>query len=183
MPGATYLEGEAVTLRTVEEEDLPFLRDTINDPEVRYHLTGGQPFNLAQEREWFERQAADDSTLNLLICADGDPVGTVGLEPRDPEDGSTEIGLFLAPEHWRQGYGTEASELVVDCAFRECRAHRVVARVLDGNDASRRIWEKLGFRHEAVHREATFRGGEYVDVHRYAVLEGEWRERERGENS
>ena len=56
----------------------------------------------------------------------------------------------------------------------ELRKHRVVARVFEGNTGSQRVWEKLGFRHEAVHEEAQFMDGEYVDVHFYAVLKHEW---------
>jgi RimJ/RimL family protein N-acetyltransferase len=52
--------------------------------------------------------------------------------------------------------------------------------VFEGNVGSRRVWEKLGFRHEATHHEAEYVDGEYVDVHFYAVLEDEWRERESG---
>jgi RimJ/RimL family protein N-acetyltransferase len=48
--------------------------------------------------------------------------------------------------------------------------HRVEARVIEDNEASRRLWEKLGYRHEATMREAAFRDGEYVDLHWYATL-------------
>lgn len=176
MPGAVHIRGDGVTLRTLEEDDLPFLRDTINDPDVREYIGSRPPLNLAAERDYFESQVSDpDGDPQWLVCADGDPVGTVGVTGiEDSGTGSCEVGLFLAPDHWGQGYGTEASRLATAYAFDERRQHRVVARVVDGNDASRRIWEKLGFRHEATFREADFLDGRYVDVHYYAVLEDEW---------
>ena len=45
---------------------------------------------------------------------------------------------------------------------------------LAGNEASRRIWEGLGFTEEGRFREAGFHGGEYHDVVFYGVLEDEW---------
>lgn len=174
MPGALYLESDDVTLRTIEEEDLPFLRDTINDPAVRRYLARRGPYNMTQERAFFEEVIADDETLNLLVCRDGEPAGTVGLQTLSSPDGSSEIGLFLAEAFWGERVGTAAARLVTDHAFRERGRHRVVARVIEGNEASRRLWETLGFRHEATMREAAFRDGAYVDMHRYAVLEGEW---------
>lgn len=174
MPGAVYLDGDGVTLRTIEEDDLPFLRDTIDDPVVRRHLPNRPPINLAQEREFYEGVICDDEHVNLLICAGGERAGTIGLHPADAVSGSGELGLFLAQDHWGQGIGTEAARLMTDYAFAERRFHRVAARVLDGNRASERIWEKLGYRHEATLREADFNGGEYVDVHWFAVLEDEW---------
>jgi RimJ/RimL family protein N-acetyltransferase len=174
MPGATYLASEDVTLRTIEEEDLPFLRDTINDPAVRRYLARRGPYNLAQERGFFEEVVADEDTLNLLVCTDGEPAGTVGLQTLTSPDGSSEVGLFLAEEFWGVGLGTAAVRLVTDHAFRERGRHRVEARVLEGNEASRALFESVGYRHEATMREAAFRDGEHVDLHWYAVLAEEW---------
>ncbi|MFB6361134.1 MAG: GNAT family N-acetyltransferase [Halobacteriales archaeon] len=182
MPGAVYLEGEGLVLRTIEEDDLEFLRDTINDPAVRRHLPNRLPLNLEGEREFYEDViVGDDDTLNLLIWqaadgeSDGRRAGTIGVHGLGSIDGTSEIGLFLEPGSWGRGLGTEASRLVTDWAFREQGRHRVIARVTESNDASAAIWEKLGYRHEATLREAGFQDGEYVDEHLYAVLEDEWR--------
>lgn len=174
MPGAVYLEGDGLTLNTIEEEDLPFLRDTINDPAVRAGLFNRPPLNLAQEREYFEGVVNDDGSVNLLVCVEGEPAGTVGLEKIEDVNGSAEIGLFLAEDHWGAGLGTEAARVLTDYAFCERRLHRVHARVRTDNEASARIWEKLGYRHEATHPEAVFHEGEHVDLELYAALSSEW---------
>ena len=163
MPGPVFIDGDRVELRTVEEEDLDFLQELINDPAIRRSLVNRSPINGQQEQEWFEESASaeDYDDVDLLICRDGDAVGSVGLHGHDPLGVSCEIGIFLAEEHWSEGYGTAASRLVTDYAFRERRIHRVIAHVIDGNDGSQRIWKKLGFRQEATHVEATFIDGEY----------------------
>lgn len=176
MPGSVFLEGARVELRTIEEEDLPFLRNTLNDPTVRRYLYPRPPFNLEQEREYFENVVSDDENVNFLVTVDGEAAGTIGLMPADAVTGTTEIGLFMAEGWWGEGYGTEAAELCTSYAFDERRLHRVIARVVAGNEASNRVWEKLGYRHEATFREAVFIEGEYRDVNLYAVLEDEWRE-------
>lgn len=174
MPGAAYLEGDGLTLHTIEEEDLPFLRDTINDPAVRAGLLFRPPLNLAQEREYFEGVVSGDGSVNLLVCVDGEPAGTIGLEKIEEVNGSAEIGLFLTEEFWGGGHGTEAARVITEYAFGERRLHRVYARVRADNEASARIWEKLGYRHEATHREAVFHEGEHVDLELYAALAHEW---------
>ena len=176
MPGAVFLEGDGLTLNTIEEEDLPFLRDTINAPAVRAGLLYASPVNLDQEREFYEEVVCDDDSVHLLICADGEAAGAIGFESEGEVAAAdtVEIGLFLAEEFWGRGYGTEAARLITDFACMQRGHHRVEARVRAGNEASERIWETLGFRHEATHREAAFHDGEFVDLERYAVLSHEW---------
>ena len=174
MPGPVFLEGERIELRTVEEDDLPFLQETVNDPSVRRFIGRRDPINGEQEREWYEDRGSDDENVNLLVCRDGESMGTVGLHPRDELGVTEEIGIFLAPDYWGEGFGTEASRLLTDYAFRERRVHRVMARVFEGNDASRNIWEKLGFRHEGTFVESEYLDGEYVDTNFFAVTKAEW---------
>ena len=179
MPGPVFIQGDRIELRTVEEEDLDFLQETVNAPNVRHFLGARDPINGHQEQEWYEERASDEGHTSLLICRDGEPMGSVGLHPRGGTGVNAEIGILLAEEFWGEGYGTEASELITDYGFREKRYHRLFARVFEGNEGSKRIWEKLGFRHEAVHEEAEFLDGAYVNIHFYAVLTDEWAGRER----
>ncbi|MFB6153001.1 MAG: GNAT family N-acetyltransferase [Halodesulfurarchaeum sp.] len=179
MPGPVFIEGERVDLHTVEAEDIEPLQSLVNDPEIRHNLSTRFPVNREQEEEWFEEHASsdDDEDVNLIVGVDGELAGTVGLHGVQSVDGSAEIGLFIDPAFWGEGYGTEASRLVTMYGFDDLRLHRVVARVFEANEASRAIWEKLGYRHEARHREAAYVQGSFIDVHRYAILESEWRER------
>jgi RimJ/RimL family protein N-acetyltransferase len=59
-------------------------------------------------------------------------------------------------------------------AFTTYHLHRVYAVIQDGNLASMRCFEKLGFRHEGRFREARSVNGGWIDLHYYAVLEQEW---------
>ena len=150
MPGAVYIEGDGLTLNTIEESDLPFLRDTINAQAVRAGLLYRPPLNLDDKRDYFEEVITADGSVNLLVCFDEELAGTIGLESIDDVNGTAEIGLFLAEPYWGEGHGTEATRLLTEFAFQERRLHRIYARVRTGNDASARIWEKLGYRHEAT---------------------------------
>lgn len=170
MPGAVFLEGDKVELRTLEEEDLEFLRDTINHPDVRKGVYYKTPFNLEEEREWFEE---GDEELVLAICVDGEITGNIALKDPGKKE-SREFGIMIHPDFHGNGYGTEAVELLIDHAFRQMNVHKLTARAHETNGASQRIWEKLGFEREAVHREEVFQDGEYRDTYWYGLLREEW---------
>ncbi|MFB6158208.1 MAG: GNAT family N-acetyltransferase [Candidatus Nanohalobium sp.] len=85
MPGAVFLEGDKVNLRTVEEEDLEFIRDAYNHPEVWPWLTHQGPQNLEQEREFFENVICSDDQINLAISDEETITGLISLVPKDED--------------------------------------------------------------------------------------------------
>jgi RimJ/RimL family protein N-acetyltransferase len=111
----------------------------------------------------------------LLVCADGDPVGNVGLHDVDTAFGTAELGYYVHPDAWSNGYATDAVGQVVGYAFAELRLHKVSARCFEHNDGSRRVLEKNGFQREGVLREEAFVNDEHVDMYRYGLLAEEWR--------
>lgn len=151
---------------------MEFLRDTVNHPEVRQGLAYDTPFNLEDERQWFEEA---DAELVLAICVDGEITGNIALKD-DEKSESMEFGIMIHPDHHGKGYGSEAVELVIEHAFNEMNVHKLTARVHSDNEASQAIWENLGFEQEGAHREVVFHGGEYRDAYWYGLLQREWRE-------
>ncbi|MDY6771400.1 MAG: GNAT family protein [Candidatus Nanohaloarchaea archaeon] len=175
MPGTVFLDGETVTLRTIEEEDLEFLRDGVNHPDVRVDVGNHRPQNLADEREFFEEAVCGDGPVQLLICRDEEPLGVVGLEPRESDaERIGRLGIWLHPEFHGQGYGTEAMELFVTYAFDQLNYHKLYARTHADNEASRRLFEKLGFEQEGVFRDHAYLDGSYTDLIYHAMFEEEW---------
>lgn len=178
MPETVFLSGDRVDLRPIEEDDLEFLRREINDPRVWRAIGRSRPVNGRQEREFFEEVVCGDETVNLLIVADGTPVGTIGFNSIDREARRAEIGYWVAPDHHRQGYGSDAAERLVAYGFDQLGLHKIEARVFEFNDPSRRLLESVGFTREGVHRDEVFVDGSFRDTYWYGLLADEWRSRE-----
>lgn len=73
MPGARVADGERVTLRTVEREDVPFVQRAHANPELRYPLGWD-----VESRAQLEAQLEDDFGYDevFLVCLDeAGPVG------------------------------------------------------------------------------------------------------------
>ncbi len=189
MPGPRITAGERVTLRTLENEDLPFLQQAYTNPELRYPL--GTPLkNQDQLETWTE----DEDTDQFLVCLDGDgeasetcndggeidtrPIGAVFVE--DASWRRPELVYWLLPDVQGNGYGKEAVSLVIDYVFRVYDTPAVSAGAYAFNDASRGLLESLGFEKEGRLRKERFIDGRYVDTVQYGLLREEWRERTEG---
>ena len=174
MPGPVFIECESVELCTVEREDVEFLQQGMNHPDVRRYAGGDVPYNRQRyEDELFETISGGD-VFHALIRAEGQWVGDVSLAPIDERRGWANLGYWVHPDHWGKGYATEAASLAVTHGFEELALHRVSATIVADNEASKRVVEKLGFVHEGTKRDDAFVGGEYVDREVYAVLASEW---------
>lgn len=174
MPGPVYRRGETVTLHPIEPADAPFLADVYNDPEVRRGTGRSRPMSVAAEREWIETiDERNSEGVNLLVCGDGDPVGTVSVSEIVQSWGTGEVGYLIDPAVWGRGYATDAVREVVDLAFDELRLARLTARVYETNPASARVLEKVGFTEEGRLRRHVLVDGDRVDARLFGLLADE----------
>lgn len=176
MPGPVFASGDTVSLHTIEEEDLDFLQRGRNHPDVRRPLTDVDPWNGEQMQEYFENGVSSDDGFGFLICRteDEEPVGAVHVPWIREKHGSGMLMYWVMPEHQGNGYVTEATGLALDYAFEERRLAKVYALVLETNEGSQHVLEKLGFEREGVLRKDTFTDGERRDNYRYGILADEW---------
>jgi len=166
------MAAERVTFHPVEEDDLEFFRDLINHPEVREGLSATEPRNMADEREWFESLGEDG--VQFCLRVDGERVGTISFRQFHEGWGTAELAYFFHPDHWGNGYATEAVERMTTYGFDERRLGKVWARVFAFNEASERVLRKAGFDHEGTLRGQGFARGRRVDLERYGALAEEW---------
>jgi RimJ/RimL family protein N-acetyltransferase len=75
----------------------------------------------------------DDVDYNLIV---------MGQMP----DTDVEVGYFLKPSAWGQGYATEICHRMTQFAFQDTSLDEIVASVHERNVASRKVLEKCGFR-------------------------------------
>lgn len=175
MPGQLFVDCDRLELRTVEREDADFLRTALNHPEVRRYLDVFQgPYPAERfEDELLDRHFDGDCEA-LLACRDGEPLGSVALDPVQEYRDWANFAVWFLPEHQGQGYATEASAGLLDYAFGERGLRRLSAAVAAPNEASRALCERLGFTREGVRREDALVDGEYVDRYVYGLLRAEW---------
>jgi RimJ/RimL family protein N-acetyltransferase len=171
MPGTVFLRGDRLTLDTVGPDGYPVVAAMHNEPSARHRAgislpwSGGDVADLVGERT---------DVAVFFACRDGDPVGSVLLAEIDTQARTAEVGYVVRETERGNGYATEAAGLCLRHAFDDRDLHRVWAHVNEGNDASVRVLEKLGFQREGTLREHEYADGARVDVGVYGVLAPEW---------
>jgi RimJ/RimL family protein N-acetyltransferase len=173
------IRGALVYLRAAERDDLPLFVRWLSDGETLHTLALRSPLSMPLEEKWFERmlERQGHDSYHFVICRleDDLPIGTVGFHDIFWEDGAANLGISIGEKAmWDHGYGTDATNAIVDFGFGSLRLERIELDVYAYNERGRRAYEKAGFVHEGTLRRAHFERGQRHDVHRMAILRDEW---------
>jgi len=131
------------------------------------------PRSRQASRQWGEQQAVrtpDNDTFHFQVeTLSGELVGSVNAHDCDRRTGTFEIGIAIRPEHQRKGYAREAIALLLRYYFHELRYQKVNAYIVDVNESSLRLFERLGFQQEGRLRRLVYTGGRHYDYVAYGM--------------
>lgn len=138
----------------MDAADVSDLFAIYGDPEVmRYasDLPFSEPATVLTMLESVNRLLAAGASLEWGIekKPHGHLIGTVGLHSFEPSRTAAEVGCLLVKPAWGQGYMREALHPVMNYARDELGLKRLVADMDAANTRSIRLFESLGFCHQA----------------------------------
>lgn len=178
------LETERLVLRPWREQDIPEIFKICLDPEVQRWTTVPSPYRM-KDAEWYVCdhtpngfRSGDEATFGAFVKDTGQVAAAIGLGGITRFAAScgvrtAEIGYWANPETRGRGYVTEGVREVVRWAFEELRLGRVTWQAFDGNAASRRVVEKVGFTIVGRQRASHAHRGEVRDMWLADILPGE----------
>lgn len=171
-----YLYGENITLRAIEEEDLNFLRDLINDPDIqRLTLGWNYPISEYQQKKWFYNLKENKNCVRWIVDVNNDQVaGMCTLSDIDWKNRVAKIGIKLRKDKKSRGLGTESYKLVVRYAFEELQLNRIEAEVIEYNEASIALHKRMAFKEEGRKRKCIYQKGRYYDTIIFALLKQDY---------
>jgi ribosomal-protein-alanine N-acetyltransferase len=143
------IETPRLILRPMRAEDTGALLHIFADPQVMAAFLV-EPFARPQMERWVRRNLdhQDDhgyGHFSVILKENGLLVGDCGLEVMEVAgETAVELGYDFRSDYWGQGLATEAAMAVRDYAFGTLGLPRLVSLIRQGNDASRRVAEKVG---------------------------------------
>lgn len=172
-----FLVGPRLYFRPLERADARQLVTFLNDPGVRRTLLFHRPMGVGQEEGFLEALGKDEHQVVLGIARHNhaDLIGTVGLHKLDFRSRHAEFGLVIGERSaWGQGFGTEATRMMLDYGFGTLNLNRIWLQVYASHASAIRVYEKAGFRKEGVQRQQHFADGRYEDGVLMGILRSEW---------
>lgn len=174
------LETERLILRPMSVADTADMYEYAKNEEVTRYLLWSPHQSAEHTRRYLELVAARMRVgayreWAVALRETDRMIGTCGFANIDCANNCGELGYVLNPAYRGQGFAPEAARRVLRFGFDVLGLHRIEARYMVGNDASRRVMEKIGMKEEGVRRGAMLVKGVYRDIGTYAILVNDYR--------
>ena len=174
------LETERLLLRALRVSDATDMYDYAKRPEVTKYLLWNPHPDIQYTRRYLEYLAGryrlgQFYDWAIVSKADARMIGTCGFVRFDCTHNTAELGYVLNPDYHGQGYMFEAAQRILKFGFSALGLHRIEARYMVKNLASRQVMDHLGMTFEGVRRDAMLVKGTYRDIGYCAILANEFR--------
>lgn len=164
-----------VRLREWTINDIPFLAESMNNPNVQKNLRDGIPYPYTEkDAEDYIKSTLAQPPGNIFtraVIADGNAAGNISVGRKDNVHRLTaELGYYLAEPYWGRGIASEAIRQITDFVFSNSDIVRIFAEPYAYNIASCRALEKAGYTFEGTLRKNAIKDGEFLDMKMYAKI-------------
>jgi ribosomal-protein-alanine N-acetyltransferase len=177
------IKTKRLLLRPIRASDIQFVFEGLSHPDViQFYAVSYKTLEETQvQMDWYQNIEKEKSGQWWAICDQHDEqfLGAAGINDIHLQHRRGEIGYWLLPAYWGQKFVPEALEAVCQYAFKEMNLHRIYAYVEPANANSSKVLQKLHFVCEGTMIECEFKGGKWIDLDIYALLNPDQNDDER----
>ena len=178
-----FIQGENLALCAVNSNHAELYAKWKNDPVVRRYARNVIPRTLDEQKKRSEsgqQKFKDHINFEIWHKKDKKPIGRIGLGWIDWVNGWANAYIWIGEkDYWGKNIATEATELLIDYAFKELNLNKLHGGVAIENIGSWSVAEKLGFVLEGVEREEMYVDGKYLDNKTFCLLKEDWLKRKK----
>lgn len=173
------LETTRLRLRPWSENDASELYELAKNPNIG-PVTGWPVHKDVDESRSIIKNLLKDEMTFAIVKKDNDKIiGSIGLHKpsHDLEENepAAEIGFWIGEDYWGNEYALESSQAIMKWAFDDLGCEKIWAGYFEGNNKSKRVQEKLGFKAQHIdlaniHNQL----GESKIIHFNLITKQEW---------
>jgi ribosomal-protein-serine acetyltransferase len=117
---------------------------------------------------------AEKMEAGYVIMEQGKTIGRTGLYHFNHVDKIASIGYWIGKEHEGKGIITGTCRELINLGFSRLGLNRIEIKCATGNQKSRAVPERLGFKLEGTIRQGELVHDKFIDLYLFSLLKSEW---------
>jgi len=169
------LNFDTFSIRSWQLSDAESLALNANNPKIAANLMDGfpQPYYEEHALGFINHSLEKNPLTSFTIDVEGKAVGAIGYKEMNGAAPKTaEIGFWLGEAYWGKGIMTKAIAGFIDYGFNLLGLVEIRAEVYLGNEGSKRVLEKNGFKFIELKEKAHQKQGQLVDIWYFTKKKG-----------
>ena len=145
------MKNNLVKLRALEPEDINFLFESENNPDIWELSNTLTPFSKHILKEYIKNSRLDIFTAKQLRLAietvkNKRIAGMIDLFDYDPINLRAGIGIIITEHERRKAYASNSLNLIIDYSFQILKINQLYCNISEDNIQSLELFKKLGFK-------------------------------------
>ncbi len=171
------LKTKRLIFRQITPTDIQNIYKGLSNPKViKYYGISFDSLEATEEQMiWYRNLEQNETGIWWAICSLDNNIfyGAGGFNNLNKEHKKAEIGFWLLPEFWGQGFMQEAFPLIWDYGFNKLDLNRIEGFVDSENINCKKAVERLNFKFEGTMRDCEIKEGKYLSVDIYSKLKND----------
>lgn len=171
------IDGNRISLSRITYDDLDFICELECNKNIWFFEDYVESDKSIVKEKYIEKLDSHFS-YDFIIKKLGDeqeiPVGLAQIWSYVEHRRSWEFGFAILPDHQGYGYGIDAAKLLLEFAFNNLAAHKVVGMCNSKNLKSIKLMDNLGMRREGIFKEELYWQNQWTDQYFYSILSSEY---------
>jgi diamine N-acetyltransferase len=136
------------------------------------NIITSMPISYSEEEVWYENYLKNKNYKIFIIRKRKTPeaIGYIRINDIDILNQKLELGIDIIPSMQGKEYGYNALDLIIKFIFTSMNINKIYAIIISTNTKSINLFKKLGFKEEGVFIKEYFKGGTFMDVSRYYLV-------------
>lgn len=134
-----------INVRYATNKDVEMIYKWRNEYNIRRFFFDSSCISYEEHKNWYLKSLVNKKRVIFIICHDGKGVGVVRFDKVDILL-DWEVDVYIDPSKHGKGFGSKGLYAAIEYFRKNVQDNvRFIAKVLPKNNASKRMFESLGF--------------------------------------
>jgi RimJ/RimL family protein N-acetyltransferase len=161
------ISDDSINLRRLTKKDAKFFYKSLLNEKVTNYLSLGPLHSMDHAKKliksyikyWDQYQQ-----FNYIINSNFNKLGSISLWNLSWVHRRAEVGIWILPKYWNQGFGKKSIDLIKKIAYNHLFLNRLESHIAIENKRSIKMFKSCGFKEEGILREYLNLQGKFQDA-------------------